>query len=115
MALSWEDQLLDFLSQSTEDSEAIEVADACRTESDDEQETANVWWVPLLKSHLAAHQPPSPTSHQRDKVKVVSACCGCCSEAECFQAGHFLNRCKPVDILMSRRSHEQIHSVAQGN
>ena len=89
MALSWDDQLNDLLSQSTTDSEAIEVAEACRTESDDECGASSVWWAPLLKSHLC-ERPAAEPAHDRPEtqvLKLVSACCGYCSEAETLQAG----------------------------
>ena len=90
MATTWDDQLDGLLSQSSNDSSAIEVAEACRTESDSDNESASVWWAPLLKSHLSSHATPEQGRHQ--SINVVSACCGCCSEAECLQAGSWAVR-----------------------
>ena len=85
MSLTWDDQLDGLLSQSSSESSAVEVAEACRTESDSDSETPSVWWAPLLKSHLSSHA--SSCQSRCQPINVVSACCGCCSEAECLQAG----------------------------
>ena len=80
---SWDDKLDEILSQVRSEDEEISMAEACRTQSDDEADMCNLWWVPLLKGHLDAHPQP----HSREQpIRVVSSCCGCCSEAECLQA-----------------------------
>ncbi len=89
------DLLDSVLQESQEEEVEADSAEACRTQSDSEDEsTCNVWWVPLLKSHVSrsmAELKPgfnnrAGSSSKRKVVNVVSACCGCLAEAESLKA-----------------------------
>ena len=69
--------LLDAVLQESQEEEVeADSAEACRTQSDSEDEsTCNVWWVPLLKSHVSrsmAEMKPGFNNKTRNKTPPCS-------------------------------------------
>ena len=97
-ASSWQAEVDECLSQSQEEIEQLEDAEACRSSSsdiEDDQLGPVFWWVPRLLEACKKALPdlPQPRPSRMNIKRVISACSGCGAEMEVFKVPHGKGLC----------------------
>lgn len=88
---SVEDLIGDLEAQLSQESEEADVAEACRSSSDDEvagdeiPPAATTWWVNSILQHTSEYVQPKCLH----PLKLISACTGACAEGNVLEVTNF--------------------------
>ena len=115
-ASSWQAEIGECLSQSQEEIQQLEDAEACRSSSsdiEDDQLGPVFWWVPLLLEACKVALPdlPQPRPSRMNIKRIISSCSGCGAEMEVFKVSPDNIKFFALGLYRERNAHVVIHRL----